>query len=84
MKRASTGWPVKGLSTRLRPARGFVRYHDSKGQPRYKIAPAADWRDRIFKSNAEACVTGYVVKARRIRQGKGNHRAVCFSLFGDA
>jgi hypothetical protein len=71
MKRASTGWPVKGLSTRLRPARG------KKGSTKIVRAPIENWRKRRAASNAEACLTGYSAKAKRILNEDGNHRAVC-------
>jgi hypothetical protein len=65
MKKASTGWPVKGLSSRLRPARGFVGWNQR------------DWQERCAQSNAVACITGYRRKLQRIMAGVGNHRALC-------
>lgn len=73
MKRAATGWPTKGLKTRVHPARGYVR--DKHGF--LLVASMANWQQRRRKANFEACLTGYAAKGRRITgKRRGNHCAI--------
>jgi len=64
MKKATTGWPVSGLSSRLHPARSYRM-------------PLRVWQERRAQSNAVACITGYRRKLQRIMAGVGNHRNLC-------
>lgn len=78
MKRAATGWPTKGLKTRVHPARGYIRIPCPKGRDLIVRAPMSGWQQRRRKANAEACMTGYQAKANRIfGKRPGTHIAVC-------
>lgn len=68
---------MKGLSARLRPARGYAAIASKMGPPVIVRAPMEGWRKRRAAANAAACITGYDTKLSKIRAGKGNHNAVC-------